>query len=88
MDTKLLTRLLDDAAFAEDIICFCKEFPEYRENRKQLDDWYKKLEKQMGLEESCKFEETVDRYYNRCAQAYYVFGLHLRDELKRAMMEG
>lgn len=86
MDTEIMLRLLEDADLEGDVLCFCRDFPEYQQSKTDLEVWYEKAEKLLGYREFCKFEAAISRYYSWEARAYYAFGLRLREELKRAMM--
>lgn len=82
----VLKEIFDSSGGFGEIQRFCEEFEGYREAKEALNAWYDKLEKALGYEEVCEIEDTFLRCCYWENQAYYAFGLHVREELRRALM--
>lgn len=88
MDKKLLLELFDNIEISEEIHRFCMEFPEYRESKQALSLWLDRLKQQLGYEQASALEEVINLHLSGEAQAYYLFGLNLRQELRAALFGG
>lgn len=86
MDTKLLKEILDAPGGFGEIRHLCEEFEGYHDARAALNSWYKKLESILGREEFYKLEATISQCQCWENQAYYIFGLHVREDLREALM--
>lgn len=86
MDTKLLKEILDAPDGFSEVRRFCEGLEEYNKAKAALDVWYEKLEKILGYDEMNDLADTALHCCGLENQAYYVFGLHARDELKQALM--
>lgn len=78
MNTILNTIFLDNPYLPEQVCAYCKTLPEFREAEQEL-------EKLLGYEALNHFDEAQPRYMARLVQAYYLFGLGLRQELLSAL---
>ena len=78
MNTILNTLFLDNPYLPEQVTAFCKTLPEYREAEREL-------EAQLGYEVLNRFDEAQSRYLARLVEAYYLFGLGLRQEVLSAL---
>lgn len=86
MDTKLLKEILMAPDGFSEVRRFCEGLEEYNKAKAALDVWYEKLEKILGYDELNALADTALHCCCLENQAYYIFGLHLREELKRALM--
>lgn len=77
MNNILNTLFLDNPYLPEQVTAFCNSLPEYREAEQEL-------EKQLGYAALNHFDEAQSRCMARLVQAYYLFGLGLRQELLSA----
>ena len=85
MNTILNTLFLDNPYLPEQVTAFCKTLPEYREAEREYRAAERELEAQLGYEVLNRFDEAQSRYLARLVQAYYLFGLGLRQELLSAL---
>lgn len=86
MDTKLLKEILMAPDGFSEVRRFCEGLEEYDKAKAALDAWYEKLEKILGYDGINDLTDAASHYCCLENQAYYIFGLHVRDELKRALM--
>lgn len=86
MDTKLLKELLMSPDGFSEVRRFCEGLEEYNKARAEMDAWYEKLEEMLGYDELSKLSDAALHCCCLENQAYYIFGLHVRDELKQALM--
>ena len=86
MDNKLITEFFENPTITSEIYEFCMSIPEYRAASKAMHASTQKMIQKVGFEEYCEFERVVSAFHSWEAQAYYLFGLHLRRELCEAMM--
>lgn len=86
MNSKLIREILIAPDEFSEIQRFCEGLDEYSAVKAKLTAWYEKLEKVLGYEAVNELEDTVLRCGCLENQAYYAFGLHVRDELRRALM--
>lgn len=85
MNTILNTLFLDNPYLPEQVTAFCKTLPEYREAEQEYRAAERELEAQLGYEVLNRFDEAQSRYLARLVQAYYLFGLGLRQEVLSAL---
>ena len=85
MNNILNTLFLDNPYLPEQVTAFCKTLPEYREAEREYRAAERELEKQLGYAALNRFDEAQSRYMARLVQAYYLFGLGLRQELLTAL---
>lgn len=85
MNNILNTLFLDNPYLPEQVTAFCNTIPEYREAEREYREAERELEKQLGYAALNRFDEAQSRYIARLVQAYYLFGLGLRQELLSAL---
>lgn len=85
MNTILNTLFLDNPYIPEQVAAYCKTLPEYLEAERAYLAAGQELEDRLGYETSSRFEEIHSRYMARLVQAYYLFGLGLRQEVLSAL---
>ena len=85
MNTILNTLFLDNPYLPERVCAYCETLPEFREAEQEYRAAEQELEKQLGYEALNHFDEAQSRYMARLVQAYYLFGLGLRQELLTAL---
>lgn len=85
MNNILNTLFLDNPYLPEQVTAFCNTIPEYREAEREYREAERELEKQLGYAALNRFDKAQSRYIARLVQAYYLFGLGLRQELLTAL---
>ena len=85
MNTILNALFLDNPYIPEQVAAFCKTLPEYREAERAYREAEQELEDRLGYEVLNRFDEAQSRYMARLVQAYYLFGLGLRQEVLSAL---
>lgn len=85
MKTILQTLFIDNPHIPEQVAAFCRTLPEYREAEREYRVAEQELENQLGYQVFNCFDEALSRYMARLVQAYYLFGLGLRQELLSAL---
>ena len=85
MNTILNTLFLDNPCLPEQVRAYCKTLPEFREAEREYQAAEQELEKLLGYKALNRFDEAQSRYMARLVQAYYPFGLGLRQELLLAL---
>lgn len=85
MNTILNTIFLDNPYIPEQVCAYCKTLPEFREAEQEYRAAEQELENQLGYQAFNRFDEVQSRYMARLVQAYYLFGLGLRQELLSAL---
>lgn len=85
MNNILNTLFLDNPYIPEQVAAYCNTLPEYREAERAYLAVEQELEDRLGYETSSRFEEIQSRYMARLVQAYYLFGLGLRQEVLSAL---
>ena len=85
MNTILNTLFLDNPYLPEQVTAFCKTLPEYREAEQAFRAAEQEIEAQLGYDLVNRFDEAQSRYLARLVEAYYLFGLGLRQEVLSAL---
>lgn len=85
METILQTLFLENPYIPEQVCAYCKTLPEFREAEREYRAAEQELENQLGYQAFNRFDEVQSRYMARLVQAYYLFGLGLRQELLSAL---
>lgn len=85
METILQTLFLENPYIPEQVCAYCKTLPEFREVEREYRAAEQELENQLGYQAFNRFDEVQSRYMARLVQAYYLFGLGLRQELLSAL---
>ena len=85
MNNILNTLFLDNPYLPEQVCAYCNTLPEFREAEREYRAAERELEDQLGYEVLNRFDEAQSRYLARLAEAYYLFGLGLRQEVLSAL---
>ena len=88
MNDILHTLFLDNPCLSEQVYAFCKTLPEYREAEQEYCAAEQELSGQLSREAFCRFDQIQSRYVAQLVHAYYLFGLHLRQEVLSALADG
>ncbi len=84
MNDILKTLFLDDPYIPEQVYKFCSQLPEFQKAERAYEEKAAKLRTQLGKDYDT-FEETLFCYLAQYSKAYYLFGLHLRQEVLSAL---
>lgn len=85
MNSILNTLFLDNPYLPEQVCAFCNSLPEYREAEQAFRAIEQEIEEQLGFDFVNRFDEAQSVYMARLVQAYYLFGLGLRQEVLSAL---
>ena len=85
MNNILNALFLDNPYLPEQVAAFCKTLPEYRAAERAFRATERELEERLGSDFADRFDEAQSRYLARLVEAYYLFGLGLRQELLSAL---
>ena len=85
MNMILQTLFLENPYLPEQVCAFCRTLPEFQEAERAYQAAEQELEEKLGYETSGRIEEIQSRYMARLVQAYYLFGLGLRQEVLSAL---
>ena len=85
MNHILNTLFLDNPYLPEQVHAYCNTLPEFREAEREYRAVEQELEDRLGYETSSRLEEIQSNYMARLVQAYYLFGLGLRQEVLSAL---
>lgn len=75
----------DNPDLEEEIFRFCSVRPEYVRAAEAFAQVTRELETLLGYEGYCRFEERLNQYRAMESEAYYLFGLGLRQDLLWAL---
>jgi len=85
MNTQLKTLFVDNPYLAEQVAAFCDSLPEFREAEREYMAMEEKISQQLGYETFGAFEQVQSWYTAKLVNAYYLFGLGLRQEVLYAL---
>lgn len=71
----------DNPELPHKIYTYCKSIPEYFKAERDYEDMLESLKAQLGYSRMAQIEDCFLRYMARSVQAYYLFGLGLRQEV-------
>ena len=71
----------DNPELPHKIYTYCKSIPEYSKAERDYEDMLESLKAQLGYSRMAQIEDCFLRYMARSVQAYYLFGLGLRQEV-------
>ena len=86
MNDKLKMLFVDNPYIAEQVCAFCKTLPEFREAEQEFHAASDRIEKKLGKDLYFAFENTQSWYMAKLVNAYYLFGLGLRQEVLDAFL--
>ena len=75
---------VDNPYLPEEVCKFCKQLPEFQEAEQAYEAAAEQLRAQLGPAQFDAFDETLTWYLALYANAYYRFGLSLRQEVLSA----
>ncbi len=75
----------DNPGISKEIYTFCKSIPKYCKAEGEFMAMQQELEEKLGFSQSQRVEECFLRYLGQEVQAYYLFGLGLRQEVLWAL---
>ena len=85
MSDKLKMLFVDNPYLAEQVCAFCKTLPEFRQAEQEFNAVSDKIAEKLGRELYFDFENAQSWYMARLVNAYYLFGLGLRQEVLSAL---
>ena len=85
MDERLKMLFVDNPYLAEQVYDFCKTLPEFREAEREFHAVSEEIAKKLGRDLYFEFENAQSWYMARLVNAYYLFGLGLRQEVLSAL---
>ena len=81
MNNKLKILFVDNPDLAEQVCAFCDTRPEFRETEERFHALSDQAAGRLGKGFYLEFEEAWSSYLAQLANAYYLFGLGLRQEV-------
>ena len=85
MENILYTLFQDNTELPGKVYEFCKEIPEFCQAERDFEAISDQAAEKMGAELYFDFEDAQSRYMARLVNAYYLFGLGLRQEVLSAL---
>ncbi len=85
MDDILYTLFQDNTELPGKVYEFCKKIPEYCQAEREFQAISRQAAEKLGDEFYFRFEDAQTRYMARLVNAYYLFGLGLRQEVLSAL---
>ena len=84
--SKLLNSVFfDNPQLSSEVYTYCKSLPEYNEAEREYAAMLEKLKNLLGWEQFQRLEDCFCSYEAHLVQAYYLFGLGLRQEVLWAL---
>lgn len=85
MNETLKIFFADNPYIAEQVCAFCNTFPEFREAERDFEAVSEQIAEILGRNLYLLFEQAQSWYMAKLANAYYLFGLELRQEVLTAL---
>ncbi len=85
MDNILYTLFQDNVELSGKVYEFCKETPEFCQAEQKFEAISRQVAEKLGQELYLDFEEAQSWYMAKLVNAYYLFGLGLRQEVLSAL---
>jgi len=85
MDNLLYTLFQDNVELPGKVYEFCKGLPEFCQAEQEFEAISSQAAEKMGNEFYLRFENAQTRYMAHLVNAYYLFGLGLRQEVLSAL---
>ena len=85
MNDKLKMLFVDNPYIAEQVCAFCSTLSELREAEREFNAVSEQIAVTLGRELYLDFEEAQSWYMAKLVNAYYLFGLGLRQEVLSAL---
>lgn len=87
MSKKLESIFFDNPGLTDELSAFCATIPEYVQAEQRFQQITMDISKTMDFDTYDRFERGLWDYIGRLADAYYLFGLGLRQEVMAAMLK-
>ena len=85
MNKTLKMLFVDNPYIAEQVCAFCSTLSEFQEAERKFDAVSEQIAEKLGQELYLDFEEAQSWYMAKLVNAYYLFGLGLRQEVLSAL---
>ena len=85
MNDKLKMLFVDNPYIAEQVCTFCNALPEFREAERAFNAISEQIAEKLGNDLYFNFENAQSWYMAKLVNAYYLFGLGLRQEVISAL---
>ena len=85
MNDKLKMLFVDNPYLAEQVFDFCNSLPEFCQAEQEFQAVSQQVEEKLDQETFNAFDEAQSWYMARLVNAYYLFGLGLRQEVLSAL---
>lgn len=85
MNKTLKMLFVDNPYIAEQVSAFCSTLSEFREAEREFNAVSEQIAEKLGRELYLDFEEAQSWYMAKLVNAYYLFGLGLRQEVLSAL---
>lgn len=85
MEQMIQTIFFDNPDLPTKVYTYCKSLPEYNEAEREYAAMLEKLKNLLGWEQFQRLEDCFCTYEAQLVQAYYRFGLGLRQEVLWAL---
>ena len=86
MNDTLKMLFVDNPYIAEQVCAFCKTLPEFREAERAFNAISEQVAEKLGKDLYFNFENAQSWYMAKLVNAYYLFGLGLRQEVLAAFL--
>ncbi len=84
-NTILRSLFFDNPGLSDAMGKFCRSFPEYAETHQKYECLLEELERAMGTPWTLQFEDALNRCWAVEDNAFYLFGLGVRQEVLRVL---
>ena len=85
MNKTLKMLFVDNPYIAEQVCAFCSTLSEFQEAEREFNAVSEQIAEKLGQELYLDFEEAQSWYMAKLVNAYYLFGLGLRQEIISAL---
>ena len=85
MTNPIKTLFIDNPYIAEQVCAFCNSLPEFRKAEQEYRALEERICAQLDSETFDAFDEAQSWYMAKLVNAYYLFGLRLRQEVLSAL---
>ena len=85
MNDKLKMLFVDNPYIAEQVCAFCSTLSEFQEAERKFDAVSEQIAEKLDKELYLDFEQAQSWYMAKLVNAYYLFGLGLRQEIISAL---
>ena len=85
MNDILKILFVENPYLAEQVHTFCRTLPEFCQSERDFESASNQIAEKLGRELYFEFEDAQSQYMARLVNAYYLFGLALRQEVMAAL---